>query len=176
MGKGEMIGHDPLAWIKEEGTERPAVTGAPVAAATTAVAEPSAEEQPAAEPVMASVADEVEVVAVESSPPTGSVIDSPATAAESHSGHLELGEQLVISTVREFRAGWMEQIEEGATSPVTLEGGAIKTIDTAGLQLVIALTRELSDNGVSWQWGEASESLKSSAEQLGLTAALSLPA
>jgi anti-anti-sigma regulatory factor len=55
-----------------------------------------------------------------------------------------------------------------------LDGGEVQSIDTAGLQLVVALIRELGEDGVSWQWSASSDTLKSSAEQLGMSKMLSL--
>ncbi len=189
MGNNEMIGHDPLAWIKEESVSEPeqsvagevntVVEAAPQAEEPTttpesqittqlaaeavqqSVAEPERESEPAAEP------EPVAAAPVE--PATENVVESQADP------HVfDLGEQLVISNVGKIRAEWMERIVAGVESPITLEGGAVQSIDTAGLQLVIALSRQFGEDGISWQWGERSELLKSSASQLGLSQIMSL--
>jgi len=89
-------------------------------------------------------------------------------------GVLNLGESLVISTVGKTRAEWMDRVMGGVDSPITLDGSDIQVIDTAGLQLVMALIRELNEDGVSWQWGDRSDLLNESAQQLGLSSQLSL--
>ncbi len=181
MGSNEMIGHDPLAWIKEEpSTEEAPVEQSPQQQAAVAeekrVAAPVEEavEQP---PVVEEPA-QVEVSAPEPAaspevPATTPAIEVEQPAAAGN-GAFDLGEQLVISNVGKTRAEWMDRIVAGVESPITIEGGEIQSIDTAGLQLVIALIRELNEDGVSWQWGGCSELLQTSASQLGLSQSMSL--
>ena len=127
------------------------------------------------EPAPAVVEKEPEVV-VEAA--VEMVVDeAPAAVALSaveEPGVLNLGESLVISTVGKTRAEWMDRVMGGVDSPITLDGSDIQVIDTAGLQLVMALIRELNEDGVSWQWGDRSDLLNESAQQLGLSSQLSL--
>jgi hypothetical protein len=194
MGSNEMIGHDPLAWIKEDSAEdeAPAVEFAPAqpvetaleereteaVAAVVAPAEPEAVPPPVVEQRVveapAPAAPPRPVVNVEIPAPAPAVTEMQPPAAVADLGGFDLGEQLVISNVGKTRAEWMDRINAGVESPVTIEGGGIQSIDTAGLQLVIALIRELNEDGVSWQWGGRSDFLQSSASQLGLSQALSL--
>ncbi|HIJ21874.1 MAG: STAS domain-containing protein [Gammaproteobacteria bacterium] len=183
MSSSDMIGHDPLAWIKEEPEET--ADSAAVKTATdkivpsvetpaqvlieesAAVVEETANALPLVSEtaVVVEAAEEAEVV-VEPEP--------VQVAASVDSGRFSLGEQLVISTVGKLRAEWMDQIMADTESPVVLDGGEVQSIDTAGLQLVVALIRELGEDGVSWQWSASSDTLKSSAEQLGMSKMLSL--
>ena len=172
MGNGEMIGHDPLAWIKEEPKAETPDQSAPEVVQEAMVAEAP----PAVpEPAPAVVEKEPEVV-VEAA--VEMVVDeAPAAVALSaveEAGVLNLGESLVISTVGKTRAEWMDRVMGGVDSPITLDGSDIQVIDTAGLQLVMALIRELNEDGVSWQWGDRSDLLNESAQQLGLSSQLSL--
>ena len=167
MGSNEMIGHDPLAWIKEESaTEAPEASSQMVQVAP----EPEIVEAPVAESV---AAPEAEVMVAEKPEPVVEATPEPL-ATVTDQGVLNLGEQLVISNVGKTRAEWMDRIVGGVDSPITLEGGEIQMIDTAGLQLVIALIREMNQDGVSWQWGGRSDLLQNSASQLGLTEVMSL--
>lgn len=169
MGSNEVIGHDPLAWIKEEPAEAGQREEQPVEAQQEVVSAAAAESVPVqSETVDAppSVAEEA-VAAVEEPP----VVD--AVSSESQ-GVINLGDQLVISNVGKVRAEWMDRIVAGVESPIVIEGGGLQMVDTAGLQLVVALIRELNEDGVSWQWGGRSDLLQSSAEQLGVSRMMSL--
>lgn len=172
MGSNEVIGHDPLAWIKEEPAEagqreeQPVEAQQEVASAEAAEAAESVPVQSETVDAPPSVAEEA-VAAVEEPP----VVD--AVSSESQ-GVINLGDQLVISNVGKVRAEWMDRIVAGVESPIVIEGGGLQMVDTAGLQLVVALIRELNEDGVSWQWGGRSDLLQSSAEQLGVSRMMSL--
>ena len=174
MGNSEMIGHDPLAWIKDGAVENSAEVSRSSEQAQERVEpeQPIVEErtveprEPIVQQQQAAVAEKV------AAQPATVKTPEPETGGDG-STTFELGEQLVISTASTVRAEWMDQIVAGVESPVRLNGGSVQTIDTAGLQLLVALIRELGEVGVSWQWGECSELLKSSAEQLGMSDMLS---
>ncbi len=175
MGSNEMIGHDPLAWIKEEPVEagqpvevqQETVTAAPaeVVKPTPVQTEEVVAESSTADEIQESVAVAPEVAE------EASVVEAVSLADQ---GVIDLGEQLVISNVGKVRAEWMDRIVAGVESPIVIEGGGLQMVDTAGLQLVIALIRELNEDGVSWQWGGRSDLLQSSAEQLGISGMMSL--
>lgn len=170
MGSNEMIGHDPLAWIKEEPAEAEQAEAPSVVvqeAAPAEVVEAAVVEEPVA-PVAVVEQESVAEPAVVEEP----VVVAPSAAIEQ--GIIELGDQLVISNVGKVRAEWMDRIVAGVESPIVIEGGDLQMVDTAGLQLVVALIRELNEDGVSWQWGGRSDLLQSSAAQLGITEMMSL--
>lgn len=173
MGSGDMIGHDPLAWIKEEPAEESPVE-ATVAMEQSAVALQADVETPEAPSAVTTEAVVEAVAAVVEEPVAEEPPKAVAEEVIDDTGALQMGDALVISNVGKTRAEWMDRITGGIDSPITLEAGDIQVIDTAGLQLVIALIRELNEDGVSWQWGGCSELVKESARQLDLTTQLSL--
>lgn len=60
--------------------------------------------------------------------------------------------------------------------PVVVDGSAVERIDTAGLQLLVALARREQDSGRKLEWKAASTSLVSSSVRLGLVDVLGLGA
>lgn len=59
---------------------------------------------------------------------------------------------------------------------LTLDGSAVQRIDTAGLQLLLAMQRQLQTEHRALQWTAASSELREVAGQLGLADTLALPA
>ena len=59
---------------------------------------------------------------------------------------------------------------------VTLDGSAAERVDTAALQLLVLLRRELDKRGGTLAWHGASDALNDAAGLLGLTRILELPA
>jgi len=161
----EMMGHDPLAWIKEEPSEAPATEEKKQEVA------PSAEPPPVVEEIVAEPA--VEVVEEPESQPQPEMVEQPAVAAESEE-QLNLGEQLGIASVSNLRAEWMDRLSSGVDLPLLIEGGQVQSVDTAGLQLLVSLVRELEKEGVSWSWGARSPALQGGIEELGIARMVSL--
>lgn len=60
-------------------------------------------------------------------------------------------------------------------TPVQLEAGAVEEIDTAGMQLLLALVNELNSQSITSEWQTPSEVLIQTAAILGMTEALALP-
>jgi chemotaxis protein CheX len=60
--------------------------------------------------------------------------------------------------------------------PVVVDGSSVERIDTAGLQLLVALARSQQQQGRRLQWKAASPELLKSGERLGLIDALGLAA
>jgi ABC-type transporter Mla MlaB component len=58
--------------------------------------------------------------------------------------------------------------------PLTLDGGAVQRIDTAGLQLLVALARHQAAAGHRLEWQAASSELLRCSDRLGLIDALGL--
>ena len=59
---------------------------------------------------------------------------------------------------------------------VVLDGGHVERVDTAALQLLVLLRRELDGRGGTLAWRGSSEALNDAAGLLGLTRILELPA
>ncbi len=57
---------------------------------------------------------------------------------------------------------------------IILEASGIETIDTAGLQTLLVLVKNASENGKNVAWLNSPDILKDSAEKLGLTQELLL--
>jgi anti-anti-sigma regulatory factor len=60
--------------------------------------------------------------------------------------------------------------------PLLVDGGSVERIDTAGLQLLVALARRQQLSGGRLEWKAVSPELRKGGERLGLTAELGLPA
>jgi phospholipid transport system transporter-binding protein len=60
--------------------------------------------------------------------------------------------------------------------PVVVDGSAVERVDTAGLQLLVALAHRQRQGGRRLEWKAASPELLKCGERLGLTEALGLPA
>ena len=78
-----------------------------------------------------------------------------------------LPEELSINTVSE----WHPVLCELASSPAPIEiqSQELCRIDTAGIQLLFAFTRQLNDSGKSFLWGPVVPTLRQQAEILGLS-------
>jgi anti-anti-sigma regulatory factor len=61
-----------------------------------------------------------------------------------------------------------------AGGAVHLDGGGVRSVDTAGIQLLVAFSREAEMRNVEIMWRGASEVLLQSAAGLGLSALLGL--
>ncbi len=87
---------------------------------------------------------------------------------------LALGPSLTIqeaSGLKQQLAGILS-----AGGPVYLDGTAVRSADTAGIQLLVAFAREAKMRNVEIIWRGASEVLLQSATRLGLSALLGLAA
>lgn len=63
-----------------------------------------------------------------------------------------------------------------AMPPSTLDAAALTRVDTAALQLLVAVHRDAQARGEQIAWANVSAPLRDAAERLGLTQALVLPA
>ncbi|SRR5581483_3091264 len=60
--------------------------------------------------------------------------------------------------------------------PLEIDTGGLERLDTAALQLLVAFGRIARERGLHLRWSSVGQTLRSSAELLGLAAALELPA
>lgn len=82
---------------------------------------------------------------------------------------ISLGDSLTIADVAARHAEWKQTLAAGG--PIEVDAGALKTVDTAALQLLAALARDFA---FSWR-GAPSEALRHGAGRLGLQTLLRLP-
>jgi len=76
-------------------------------------------------------------------------------------------------TLREI--GALHQCLRGAAHELPLDGSAVRRIDTAGVQLLVAFMRERKAANRAVRWQAASSALSQTVLSLGLSAALNLP-
>ena len=102
-------------------------------------------------------------------PQVSNSVTSPAVAG----GAVALRAQLTIS---EAPAVQRELVDACAgDGPLTLDGAAVERIDTAGLQLLVALAKSAGVAGRTLRWTACSPALAQAAQRLGLARALQLP-
>lgn len=92
--------------------------------------------------------------------------------AELEDGILKLGRVEGIDTADELLAKLREVADEQET--VRIDGSAVISVDSTTLQMLVVLTREVTQEGASITWEGASKKLTKSAEMLGLTGDLGL--
>jgi anti-anti-sigma regulatory factor len=83
-----------------------------------------------------------------------------------------LGDSFTITDVATRHAEWKKLLVGGGR--IDIDGGVLKTVDAAALQLLAALAREAQARGLSLRWRAASDALRQGAERLGLKTALRL--
>ncbi len=88
------------------------------------------------------------------------------------SGELDLGKALVISDLLEWHDHAIAVIDSAAE--ITLDGSRLEQIDGVGLQLIVAVVKEVSSRELQLTWKGASETLLNGAAELGLTQVLGL--
>ena len=81
---------------------------------------------------------------------------------------------LTIQSVSADHKDLIERISS-IEAPVQLDAGSIEEIDTAGMQLLLALVNELNAQSLKTEWQSPSEVLIQTAATLGMSEALALP-
>ncbi|BBP45564.1 hypothetical protein THMIRHAS_09370 [Thiosulfatimonas sediminis] len=89
------------------------------------------------------------------------------------SSTITLNDSLIINQIEQQFSQLGAQFNEAETD-ILLDGEAVDTIDTSGLQCLLMLIQNAIAQGKSVSWLNASETLKTSAEKLGLNQALQL--
>lgn len=82
-----------------------------------------------------------------------------------------LSESLEISTVASCREEWQERLLEGRPT-IRLVVDNLNKVDTAGLQLLLALRKDAVEHGKKFLISGHSEALRSQTDILGLTSIL----
>ncbi len=82
------------------------------------------------------------------------------------------GEQLDVTVAASLYARLQKSLQKSST--IELKSGSVKRADTAGLQLMVALAREVANTGGELIWKTPSEELLKAARLLGLDKELGL--
>ncbi len=85
---------------------------------------------------------------------------------------IQLPDSLVIQNVADWKERFSSYLSEGAIPP--LDASLLKDIDTAGLQLLLAVAVEVEKQGGSITWSSTSPELFDFAKVLGVTQPLNL--
>jgi anti-anti-sigma regulatory factor len=150
---GSVIGFDPLAWMKEPGTE----SGVERATPRTARANHDGASREANTDS-----------ATDASP---AVNPDDRRAGSAPIGTARLGEVLTIEQAASMHAELGRHL---AAESVVLEAGALQRIDAAGLQLLAAFVRAADARGTRVSWRALPSVLRDGARRLGLTGVLHL--
>lgn len=89
------------------------------------------------------------------------------------SNEIKLPENLTIHHIEAHFNELNKQFND-AGDEIAMEASAVETIDTAGLQTLLALVKHAAGNGKKISWLNTPDILKNSAEKLGLSQELLL--
>lgn len=87
--------------------------------------------------------------------------------------HIDAGPELNIVHAAELRQGWMDQLP-AAPDPVELDLSGVQEMDSAGVQLLIALHKELTQRGQALSLTRPSRVVREVLETFGLNQRLPL--
>ncbi len=87
---------------------------------------------------------------------------------------LRLGPALTISTAEALRAELLALVEGGGD--VSIDGSAVESVDTAGMQVLVAFRRALQDGNRKLIWSGCSAALMDISGLLGLQAQIGVTA
>lgn len=87
---------------------------------------------------------------------------------------ITLPPSITIQSVGVDHKAFVEQLS-AIEGPVKIDGATVEEIDTAGLQLLLAMINELTSRSVETQWHSPSQVLLQTAATLGMSTALALP-
>lgn len=85
---------------------------------------------------------------------------------------IDLEQSLTIAEVGEWHSNLLSQCD--AEKCLILNGGDLEMVDGAGLQLLVALMKEMVERQVTVSWSSSSETLKLAAQSIGLSDVLGL--
>ncbi len=83
---------------------------------------------------------------------------------------MHLPEHLTILEISEWREKMMAELAQD--SELVIDASALKRIDTAGMQLLLAVVKDATVKGCSVQWSGVSDILSQSAHWLGMSKVL----
>lgn len=101
---------------------------------------------------------------------------TPAAAGSAGDGGgcFALAAECTIADAGSLKSGLATLLDD--SDSVTLDIGAVRRIDTAGLQVIAAFVRERESHGRKVRWRGSAPALSTAAQLLGLSALLGLPA
>lgn len=86
---------------------------------------------------------------------------------------IDLGEVVDITTVKTLWQQFKAALE--SKQPLTLVGGAVTQMDTAGAQLISAFMQDAQAESLAVDWQDVSAAVRNTAQMLGLSERLALP-
>ncbi|GKT11161.1 MAG: hypothetical protein ISEC1_P0124 [Thiomicrorhabdus sp.] len=89
------------------------------------------------------------------------------------SSEIKLPENLTIHHIEDHFNSLNNQFND-ASGEITIEASAVETIDTAGLQSLLILIKNVTENSNTVIWQNTPDTIKTSADKIGLTQALNL--
>ncbi|MGM0541980.1 MAG: STAS domain-containing protein [Pseudomonadota bacterium] len=89
------------------------------------------------------------------------------------SNEIKLPENLTIHHI-EAHFNELGKLFDHSGDEIFMDASSVETIDTAGLQTLLVLVTNATENGKTITWSNASEIIKTSAEKLGLMRHLQL--
>ena len=99
---------------------------------------------------------------------------APAIVDAAPEGSLVLTAHCTLREAVAMKAQLLERLD--TEGDVEIDAGVVEKIDTAGLQLLVAFSRQLNENNRALAWKSVTGELQGAAAQLGLVATLGLPA
>lgn len=88
---------------------------------------------------------------------------------------IQLPQSLTIQSAAEDHSK-LSALLTSVESPVKIDASSVEEIDTAGMQLLLAMLNQLKSQSIEAQWDSPSEVLVQTADILGMSDALSLAA
>lgn len=89
------------------------------------------------------------------------------------SNQVILPENLTIHHIKQHFDELKTQVQ-GETESLTFDAGRVENIDTSGLQMLLVLVKDLQARNVSLNWLNLNDTIKESAQSIGLDQALVL--
>ncbi|CAN8139088.1 STAS domain-containing protein [Thiomicrorhabdus sp. 6S2-11] len=89
------------------------------------------------------------------------------------SSTITLSDSLIINQIEQEFAQLSAQFND-SENEIILDAEAVDTVDTSGLQCLLMLIQNAAEQGKTISWLSPSETIKTSAEKLGLSSALKL--
>jgi ABC-type transporter Mla MlaB component len=108
---------------------------------------------------------------VEISPPIPQTDDRRPATSDSPVV-IALGDSLAIGDVRARHSDWKAHLANARA--IEIDGAALGKVDTAALQLLVALVQDARGRGVPVKWRGVSNALREGAARLGVTPFLQL--
>ncbi len=89
---------------------------------------------------------------------------------------IKLADALRLNACAQLQEQLVARLDKGGSTPIELDGGAVDSVDTAALQLLLVFARECARRDIAWHWKRVSEPLRQGSASLGLDSLLAIPA